>query len=93
MPTASSFLRPLLLWLRTPASIGLGIGLAAFLALAGLRLAGGLQPMELAVYDLYLNARHDADWREDRVAVVLIDDADIRRIGRWPMSDDMLARV
>ena len=49
--------------------------------------------MELAVHDLYLNARPDADWREDRVAVVLIDDEDIRRLGQWPLTDQTLAGV
>jgi adenylate cyclase len=79
--------------LRRPASIGIGIGLVAFLAIAGLRLLGGLQPMELAAYDLYLNSRNDGGWREDRVAVVLINDEDIRRLGRWPLPDDTLADV
>ena len=53
-------------WLRRPDSMGIGICLAAFLAIAGLRLLGGLQAMELAVYDLYLNSRTDLGWREDR---------------------------
>lgn len=86
-------LRALSDWLRRPVSIGIGIGLAAFLAIAGLRLVGGLQAMELAVYDLYLNSRTDVGWRDDRVAVVLIDDDDIRRLGRWPLADDTLAEV
>ena len=93
MPSISAFLRPLGNWLTQPAAIGLGIGLAAFLAVAGLRLLGGLQAMELAVHDLYLNARPGADWREDRVAAVLIDDEDIRRLGQWPLTDETLARV
>lgn len=80
-------------WLRRPAIVGIGIGLAAFLAIAGLRWLGGLQAMELAVYDQYLNSRTDTGWREDRVAVVLIDDDDIRRLGRWPLADDTLAQV
>ena len=80
-------------WLNKPVFIGLAIGIAAFLAIAGLRLLGGLQAMELAVYDRYLDARPDADWRENRVAVVLINDEDIRRVGQWPLTDDTLARV
>jgi adenylate cyclase len=80
-------------WLRRPASIGIGIGLIAFMAIAGLRLVGALQPMELAAYDLYLNSRNNAAWREDRVAVVLINDDDIRRQGRWPLPDNTLADV
>jgi len=80
-------------WLRQPVGIGLGIGLVAFLAIAGLRLLGGLQAMELAAYDLYVNSRTNANWHEDRVAVVLINDDDIRRLGRWPLADDTLAEV
>ena len=80
-------------WLRQPASIGIGIALAAFLAVAGLRLLGALQGMELAVYDLYLTTRSDLTWREKRVALVLIDDEDIRRVAQWPLSDDTLAQV
>lgn len=93
MPTARSLLHTLAHWLRQPAVVGFGIGLAVFLAMAGLRLAGGLQAMELAVYDLYLNVRDDDDWREDRVAVILVDDEDIRRIGQWPLTDQTLTRV
>ena len=93
MPSASAFLRILGNWLTQPAGIGLGIALAAFLAVAGLRLVGGLQAMELAIHDLYLNTRTHADWREDRVAAVLVDDDDIRRIGQWPLTDETLARV
>jgi hypothetical protein len=40
-------------WLRHPATIGVGIGLAVFLIVAGLRLLGGLQAMELAAYDFF----------------------------------------
>lgn len=79
--------------MRKPESVGLAIALAAFIAVAGLRLAGGLQAMELAVYDWTLNIRPNGDWREDRVAVVLVDDEDIRRVGQWPLSDDTLAQV
>ncbi len=93
MPHISAFFRSLGKWLTQPAGIGLGIGLAVFLAVAGLRLLGGLQALELAVHDLYINARPDGDWREDRVAVILIDDEDIRRLGQWPISDDTLAGV
>ncbi len=93
MSTNFSPLRVLRDWLRRPASIGIGIGLIAFMAIAGLRLVGALQPMELAAYDLYLNSRNNAAWREDRVAVVLINDDDIRRQGRWPLPDNTLADV
>lgn len=93
MPTAPSPIHKLVHWLREPIVIGLAIALAAFMAVAGLRLAGGLQAMELAVYDWTLNISQPDDWREDRVVVVLVDDEDIRRVGQWPLSDETLARV
>lgn len=80
-------------WLRHPSAVGLGIGLAVFLAVAGLRLLGALQPMELAAYDLYLKLRPAADWHEDRVVAVLVNDEDIRRVGQWPLSDETLAGI
>lgn len=73
--------------------IGLGIGLVVFLAVAGLRLIGGLQATELAAYDLFLKLRPTAGWHEDRVVPILIDDEDIRRVGQWPLSDEILARA
>lgn len=93
MSAARISLRSIINWLRQPASIGVGIGLAVFLAVSGLRLLGGLQAVELAVYDLYLQLRPDAGWREDRVAVVLVNDEDIRRLGQWPLTDQTLAQV
>ncbi|MBC7706985.1 MAG: adenylate/guanylate cyclase domain-containing protein, partial [Rhodoferax sp.] len=93
MPSTFAFLRSIGSRFTQPAGIGIAIGLMAFLAVAGLRLVGGLQSLELAVHDLYINARPDADWREDRVAVVLIDDEDIRRLGQWPLTDETLAGV
>lgn len=93
MAIATAFFRRLGKWLAHPAGVGLGIGLVAFVAVAGLRLLGGLQPLELAAYDLYLNTRPAAGWHEDRVAVVLINDDDIRQLGQWPLTDDTLSRV
>jgi len=80
-------------WLRHPSIVWLGIGFAAFLLVAGLRLLGALQAMELTTYDLYLKLRPDSDWKEDRVVVVLVNDEDIRRVGQWPLSDETLSRV
>ena len=93
MPSNSSLFRSAGHWLTHSGGIGLGIGLAAFLAVAGLRLLGGLQALELVAHDLYLNVAADKTWRDERVAAVLIDDEDIRRVGQWPLSDETLARV
>ena len=80
-------------WFRHPIIVWFGIGLAAFFLVAGLRLFGALQAVELTAYDLYLKLRPDSGWREDRVAVVLVNDEDIRRVGQWPLTDETLSRV
>ena len=77
-------------WRRHPGVIWLGIGAAAFLVIAGLRLVGALQAMELNAYDLFLKLRPTDGWREDRVVAILINDEDIRRVGQWPLTDDTL---
>jgi adenylate cyclase len=91
--SAAPFSLALPKWIRHPSTIGVGIGLVVFLAVAGLRLFGGLQATELAAYDFFLKLRPDAGWMEDRVVVILIDDEDIRRVGQWPLSDEILART
>ena len=52
-------------WLRHPGIVWLGIGFAAFLVVAGLRLPGALQAMELAAYDFYLKLRPASGWKEE----------------------------
>ncbi len=89
----SSTSPPLPAWLRHPGTVGLGIGFAVFLLVAGLRLLGGLQAIELAAYDLTLKLRPDKGWHENRVVVILINDEDIRRVGHWPLTDQTLAGI
>jgi adenylate cyclase len=79
--------------LRRPGPVGLGIALAAFLAVSALRATGLLQAIELAVYDAYLKLRPEGGWVEERVAVIRVTDEDIHRLGHWPLSDDVLAEI
>jgi adenylate cyclase len=78
---------------RQPGVVSIGVALTVFLALAGLRALGYLQPMELAAYDSYLRLRPEHGWQDRRVAVIRITDEDIHRLGQWPLSDAMLADV
>lgn len=57
-----------------------------------LRLSGVLQPLEWAALDQFFR------WRplepvDKRVVIVGIDEEDINQIGRWPISDAVLAQV
>ena len=53
---------------------------------------GLFRSLEWAVQDqfLILEAKEPKD---DRIAIVTIDESDIQFLGRWPMSDDLLAKV
>lgn len=82
-------------WLRRPpvAVAGLVIALAVFTLVATLRSHGALQTLELAAYDRYLGWHPSAGHREEHIAVILIDDEDIRRLGHWPLTDATLGDV
>jgi adenylate cyclase len=56
------------------------------------RLVGWLQPWELAALDQYVR------WRppepiDERILIVGISEADLKKVGRWPMTDAVLARL
>jgi adenylate cyclase len=79
--------------LRRPGLVVVAVGLAAFLAVAGLRGLGALEDQELLVYDLMVAARaRQVAAGEPRLTIVAVDDADILRWG-WPLSDELLARA
>jgi adenylate cyclase len=63
-----------------------------FAALAGLRGAGLLQPLELAAYDRFVRAREPLPVEESPVVIVRIREEDIGRFGH-PLSDALLARA
>lgn len=64
--------------------------LAALLALA-LRFAGVLAPVERILHDRRVRSLPAEP--ATRVAAVLIDEASLARVGRWPWSRDQLARL
>jgi PAS domain S-box-containing protein len=57
-----------------------------------LRLAGALQLLELVAFDQLFRLR-SAESADPRIVIVTIDEADIKQLGRWPMSDRDLARL
>ncbi len=78
---------------RQPAVIGLLIALGVFAALAGLRVGGVLQSLELAVYDAYLRWRPEHPRPDSHLTLIAITDRDITALGHWPMTDDTLADI
>lgn len=58
----------------------------------GLRSQGMLVPLERALYDRWVQLRPDRPL-DDRIVVVGITEADIRRLPTWPLTDQVLARA
>lgn len=61
----------------------------------GLRVAGLLEPLELAVYDAFVRTRPTAGASsvDPRILVVTITERDIQEQGAWPLPDGVLART
>jgi adenylate cyclase len=58
----------------------------------GLRLTGLLQLWELAAFDQALRFR-PPERVDSRIVIVDVTEADIQRVGKWPMSDAVLVKV
>jgi CHASE2 domain-containing sensor protein/signal transduction histidine kinase len=59
--------------------------------LLGLRFAGILQPLELAVYDLFFQWR-PSEAIDERIVIVAINESDIQKFGS-PIADETLAKL
>ncbi len=64
-----------------------------FSGLLGLRLSGSLESLELAAYDWYIRLRPNVAVTDTRIALITITERDIRKLGRWPLSDANLAQA
>lgn len=83
-------------WKRiTPLTVVLLIGVVVSVIVIGLRSHGGLQFLELQLYDMLL-VRQPLDQRVDpRIVIIGIDEYDIHdtTYGGWPMEDGELAHL
>jgi len=71
------------------------LGLASFAVtgvVAGIRLLGGLQTAELAVYDRMVRYKPVMP-RDDRLTIVAITDTDIQTLKRFPIPDAAIAQL
>lgn len=69
-------------------AVGLAIGLASWLAVAGMSALGLLDEVELASYDRRLIATHDQDAAREDIVIVEINESTLSALepvyGRWP---------
>ena len=85
------------LWITLHKIVGqLGKLSATALAVTGgviaVKLSGALQTLEWQALDQFFRLR-PLEPRDDRIIIVGIDELDLRRIGQWPIADELLAKV
>ncbi len=78
--------------LASPWVVGALLAHAVFVAVLGVQSAGGLEGLELNLYDRLLARRAATIAADDRIVVVGITERDIRRYG-WPLDDVTLANL
>src|SRR5262245_34368514 len=78
---------------RPPWFVALCIAAVVGLGLLGTRSLGLLESLELATYDALLRLRPSAPAPDPRIVLVSITEADIQRLGGWPVPDGVLARA
>lgn len=76
-----------------PVAIRLATGLLCGLVILGVRSTGLLQQLELNIYDWQLHSRPAATGSDSRITYIAITEEDIRRQGRWPITDETLAHA
>ncbi|NMF60355.1 EAL domain-containing protein [Pseudanabaena yagii] len=65
---------------------------SVYLLVFGLRWLGWLQPSEWAAFDLYMQLRPNEPV-DERIIIVGVKESDIRYLGKWPVSDQVLAKI
>lgn len=53
---------------------------------------GGFEYFDLRIYDQLIRLRTTEE-KDDRILTVLITEADIQKLGKWPLSDEILAKT
>jgi len=64
-----------------------------FLIILGVRITGLLESLELTAYDWFIRLRPEVSEPDSRIVLITITEKDIRKQGRWPLSDVTLAHV
>ncbi|MCK5795527.1 MAG: CHASE2 domain-containing protein, partial [Anaerolineales bacterium] len=64
-----------------------------FLVVSGLQRSGTLENIELTVYDWFIRSRPKLVDITPRILIIKISEADIRSLGKWPLTDETLANA
>lgn len=72
-------------------TVAVGLGLAG--AIVAATALGAFEGMELKVLEQFFKSRAAVEVRDDRLLVVTIDESDLAKIGRWPVSDATLSEL
>ena len=86
-------MRSALKFSRSPLFVSLLVVLSITLGVIGLRGLGVLEPLELVAYDWCIRLRPDASGPDPRIVLINITEDDIRKQGRWPLTDETLAEA
>ncbi|OQW30246.1 MAG: hypothetical protein A4E19_11625 [Nitrospira sp. SG-bin1] len=74
-------------------AMSLVTGLLCGLVVLGMRSTGLLQQFELNIYDSLLRSRPATTVGDSHITYITISEEDIRRQGRWPITDETLAQA
>ena len=67
--------------------------LLVFLAIVAVRRNGNLEFMELPAYDWFVRLQPGSFVNDPRITVVRVSEKDILSLGRWPLTDEILAQA
>ena len=71
--------------------VAIGLGLAGAVVLA--TILGAFETSELKVLEQFFKTKTSIENVDSRILIVTIDEDDLARLGRWPMSDATLAEL
>ena len=74
-------------------AVQLATGLLCGLVIIGIRSTGFLEQLELNLYDWLLRSRPTTTLSTPRITYITISEEDIRRQGRWPITDKTLVQA
>jgi adenylate cyclase len=85
--------RSILKFSRSPVAVSLLVIVFISLGIVALRNFGLLEALELAAYDWCIRLRSDTAGSDPHIVLISVTEDDIRKQGRWPLTDDTLAQA
>ena len=67
--------------------------LMVFVAVLGVRRNGNLEFLELPAYDWFVRLQPGSAVHDPRITVIRVSEKDILSLGRWPLTDEILAQA